>query len=149
MFKPYYGQCDLCPIGKETLIVINKPHLCQYHNKLRKGKEVLSTFEKCKSSIKKAFRKPTGELEVFKEIWAETETHHCFVCGVNLPIFAPILFSHILSKGAYGKFRLLPENIVLKCQDCHHQYEFGDTSHKRWNTVKELKAKLKFKYYNP
>ena len=142
MFKPYYGQCEDCPRETKSFIVINKPHLCNYHNRLRKAKEALKKVVKAK-----VFRKATGEKEVFEKIW-EGREHKCFVCGVNINEPLPINFSHILSKGAYPKFRLNPDNIVIKCAGCHRRYEFGDISHSRWDKIKEMKLSLKFQYYN-
>lgn len=145
MFKPHYGQCYDCPPETTALVVINKPRLCDYHNRLRKAKGILKDVS---TRIKKKFKKKTGELDVFKEIWEERE-HKCFVCGSELGEFSVILFSHVLTKGAYPSLRLNKENILLKCEPCHHRYEFQDTSHSMWDKVKAIKKKLKFEYYNP
>lgn len=67
--------------------------------------------------------KRTGELELFKKIWNE-RPHYCEVTGLYLPKFEPILFSHILSKGAYPKFRLYEPNIMLVHPMIHRLWEF-------------------------
>lgn len=57
-------------------------------------------------------RKPTGELQLFKEIWSERE-HKCEVCESFIHEPSPSNFAHILAKGTYGKFRLLKDNIAI------------------------------------
>ena len=84
---------------------------------------------------------------MFREIWEERE-HCCEVCGVYLPHFDHWSFSHCLSKGAYGKFRLLKENIILMCRQHHIQYDNGSTiNDPKFKWVLEKKEKLKQKYY--
>lgn len=98
------------------------------------------------NSVKVKKYKPTGEKNIFEQIWSERE-HKCVVCKVIINDPGPINFSHILSKGAYKKFRLNKDNIVIKCAACHHKYEFGDISGKEWDHIKELKSELKSNYY--
>lgn len=79
-----------------------------------------------KSKAKKPkMRRATGELALFKEIWAECP-HICTHCGKRLlePL-KPIYFSHIKSKGAHPELRLEKSNIELTCEECHQKYEFG------------------------
>ena len=89
-------------------------------------------------------RKPTGEKELFKQLWKE-RPHKCVECGKNLgPIMRPIYMSHYISKGSAPILRLDPENIDILCPDHHHQWEFGSKkSMKIWNEEKYMKLKLK------
>lgn len=140
MFKPYYGTCDQCPADRQVLIVINKPHLCNYHNRLRKGKEIIS-------SIKPKKRKPTGEMDMFQAIWSE-RLHVSEVSGRPLgDVLKPVFFSHILTKAAYPRFRLNKDNVELVTPDEHNEWETGDRSDSKWKRVKEKAQMLKEKYY--
>lgn len=97
--------------------------------------------------LSKKPRENKGELVVFKLIWEE-RPHHCQVCKVNLPVFDHWNYAHCLAKGSYQKFRLLKENIILMCRDCHTQYDCGSTKDDpKFEWVLELKQKLKQKYY--
>ena len=56
------------------------------------------------------------------EIWDERE-HVCEVCGVSLgdtPI--PSMFSHLLPRGSYRRYKLYKPNIILKCPPCHDRW---------------------------
>lgn len=121
-------KIDICShCGKERFIVNRTHKLCgdcnfkRLHNGLTKLQyKILQN--KFKPKVK---RKPTGELDLFKEIWAE-RPHICVKCGKRLgETLKPIFFSHIKSKGAYPELRLVKTNIELVCADCHHEYEFG------------------------
>ena len=68
----------------------------------------------------------TGELDLFKEIWAE-RPHICKECGCHLGyMLAPHFFSHYISKGSEPALRLDKENIDLLCFKHHHQWDHGD-----------------------
>ena len=76
--------------------------------------------------IKQKLKKPTGEKELFLEIWNE-RPHYCTnpECRTYLgeePM--TYFFSHIKSKGAYPELRLVKSNIELLCFDCHFREEF-------------------------
>jgi len=121
---------------KERIIVNRTRKLCQYCNakRLAKGKPE---------------KQPTGELALFQEIWNERE-HKSQIDGTPLKDFKVVYFSHILSKGAYGGFRLLKQNIVLKTLQQHHDWEFNTHKLKdlpEWQWVFELRDSLKQKYY--
>jgi hypothetical protein len=84
-------------------------------------------------------RKTTGELKLFREIWAE-RVHQCTHCKIKLE--APDntgdfvkMFAHIKSKGAYPELRLEKGNIMIHCFECHRQYdqETKDRYEKRKN----------------
>ena len=105
-----------------------------------------------KDKVKKPVVKATGELALFQTIWA-TRPHKCSVCDANIPEFDTWVFSHVLSKGAFPRFRLYDKNIVIKCRDHHRQYE--TTSNKdlakiggNWLPIIDLHDSLVQEYYN-
>ena len=77
---------------------------------------------KKKKFLKKKF-KPTGEREVFLSIWSK-RPHVCQNCK-NLLGNEPIVhfFAHIISKKREPNLRLVEENILLLCRDCHYAYD--------------------------
>lgn len=86
----------------------------------------MDRYEYARSVQKQKTKKPTGEKELFFEIWAE-RPHKCSNCGKSLGNIPNVrFFSHIKSKGAYPELRLDKENIELLCLDCHENHEFGD-----------------------
>jgi hypothetical protein len=73
----------------------------------------------------KKVRKPTGEKDLFFEIWNE-RPHVCVNCKCNLGNEAKAhFFSHIISKKKEPKLRLEKSNIWLLCFDCHYLYDFS------------------------
>lgn len=155
MFKPHYDVCINCE--KRGLIVV-KRGLCRRCNielksankkaahRISEPDEVPEEARswKRKSPIK-VRKKATGELQVFKEIWNERK-HICQCCGASVD-GRPANFSHILSKGAYPALRLEAQNIMLKCERCHHEWEFGDRSQEKFKLARLIAEKLKRKYY--
>lgn len=123
MFKPFKGKCKDCPEGSENWIEV-KAGYCRYHNRLRKGKEILKKVK---------VKKPTGELAVFKEIWNE-RAHICTNCKKILGAFSHWFFAHIKGKGAYPELRLEKSNIQLLCKDCH--YAFDSQGIEKFNKLK-------------
>lgn len=80
------------------------------------------------SYIKNKFNKPSGEKELFGEIWNE-RPHYCENKNCNAFLgHEPLIqfFSHRKSKGARPDLRLDKSNIDLLCSKCHHEWEFGD-----------------------
>jgi hypothetical protein len=148
MIKLKEGICKRCAEETEKLgiepvskvLVRSSPPLCCYHNiEHKKGKLKLKP---------KRARKVTGELELFKEIWEERK-HVSYVSGVELGEFNVCFFAHILSKGAYPRYRLRKDNIILLTFDEHQLLDFA--SHKingdpNWDEVMYLKEKLKKEY---
>lgn len=142
MFKPHYGTgCPDCPPDTKALIVV-KSGYCQKHNEERKKEkkanrirvnepkitEALNDLDKIK---KKKFKEPTGELNLFKQIWLARE-HKCEVCGKEIKDFSHNIFSHVLSKGSHGELRLDENNILIMCHEfteengwygCHHRWD--------------------------
>lgn len=74
--------------------------------------------------IKKKY-KPTGEAEMFKQIWEE-RNHICTNCRTLLGDEAQVwFFAHIKSKKKFPELRLVKSNIMLHCLKCHHEYDNG------------------------
>jgi hypothetical protein len=95
-------------------------------------------------------RKATGEWAVFMEIWKE-RGGKSEISGDRIYQPRPINFMHVLGKGAYPRFRLRKDNIVIGTGDEHYSYDFGDVTKlrqdKRWSFVFEKFEKLKQEYY--
>lgn len=125
-------------------MIVVKAGLCCACNDLRKGKKKKKQYR----------RQPTGELEVFMQIWKD-RPHVSEVSGKPLlPIGHPDWikqFSHILSKGAFPAFRLYKDNIKLVLPDEHQQWETGsrDTLRQQpeWNWVFEEYEILRIEYF--
>jgi hypothetical protein len=93
-------------------------------------------------------RKKTGELELFKEIWAE-RPHKCVICEANLPVFTVKFFAHVLSKGSHPEMRLDKENIEIMCFPHHYRYDaetYAATKDRRYDKIFAKKEDLKTKY---
>lgn len=95
-------------------------------------------------------RKVTGELALFKEIFLK-RGGRCEITGVQL-IFNPSCFIHVLSKGAYPKFRLKEDNIVLADENVHHLYDCSNKEYLLSVYPKAIllynkKDELKIEYY--
>ena len=89
-----------------------------------------------------------SQKNLFKEIWSKRK-HNCFVCKKHLGNEAKTFyFAHVLSKGAYPKYKLLHNNIVLLCRDHHYQYDFqGSKDDAKFDKLNEKKQKLKQQYH--
>lgn len=88
-----------------------------------------------------------NQKEMFFHIWEE-KPHTCDLCGVYLGE-EPLAhyFSHILSKGAYPRLKLNPENIMLNCWDCHQKWDHGDaTGLKNYAIIAEVRDNLRLMY---
>jgi|SRR6056300_1641535 len=84
--------------------------------------------------------------ELRAKIWTERK-HECEVCGDYLGMIPiPHFFSHIISKGAEPKSVLDPDNIALKCVNCHHQWEFGSRENPKFDGIKKKHEELREKY---
>lgn len=156
MFRGEYGICTWCKEEAEKLnvepskkwIVIKKPYLCNYHNKMRLQGKKNQISKITKSSVKKAstikpkFKKTTGEWEMFQEIWKE-KPHRCENCRTNLGDRPkPVFFSHIITKGSRPDLRLHKDNIELLCAKCHHKWEVGDIAAKKRFKFSPVKKEL-------
>lgn len=101
----------------------------------------------------------SGEAILFKEIWdaLEPEERVSFVTGHPLPDqyeMRTFYFSHLLTKGAFPKFRLNKENIVFMTLSEHrtwenYKYLIRENKHKMklWEHVFVKADKLKKEYY--
>ena len=81
------------------------------------------------------------------EIWSE-RPHECEGCGAYLPN-PPIAhyFSHLWARNTEPKGKFDKENIVLKCVQCHHEWDFGDkTKIPNHESLLEKKLELRRKY---
>jgi hypothetical protein len=111
---------------------------------------VSNTIHSPKTTIKKKFKAPSGQLECFKMCWAERE-HVSEVSRDKLMIFDINYFHHILSKQSYPKFLLNKDNIILLTRKEHrlvHDHSFEDLikMDSRWFAVQERYQKLKQLY---
>lgn len=151
-----FGECKQChknrPINAKgncsdcTYILNNRE--TRFEAQIRKQKDKpnnIHTFKRKplkRTKIKLKSKKPTGEYEVFLEIWKERE-HKCVNCKRNLDGFideetqnpSVMLFSHIKTKGVRVDLRLNKENIELLCPTCHYSHEhIGDEA---YNNLKD------------
>lgn len=93
------------------------------------------------------------DVEFFKEIW-NSRPHKSEVTGASLNYeFNPAMFfvfSHILTKKAYPKFRHNERNIMLMTLKEHHIWEFEKDTVKNdwfWQKVFKRRDELKQEYY--
>lgn len=89
------------------------------------------------------------QKDLFLHIWNSCKVKECALCGEWLPHPArSFYFSHILSKGAYPKFKLLEDNIMYNCLDCHQKWDQGDpTGLPGYEEVLQKKQELKERYH--
>lgn len=105
---------------------------------------------KIPKGLKKGKSEPTGELALFKQIFIERKGK-CQITGEKIE-FHPISFMHILSKGAYPRYRLNKDNIYMVIPDIHLAYDSGSREYllSLWPKAKiiyELKDELKTAYH--
>lgn len=136
------GLCTRCDL--ERLIVNKHFYLCDVCNKKRLEKPD-------KKKRKRILPKPTGEAELFKQIW-ESRKHVSFVSGTNLGNELNVwYFAHVLPKSTYPKFRLNSENIVLLTPSEHVMYDHQTDKAKslpEFSRLFELREMLIEKYHN-
>lgn len=127
-----FGGC-----GDERYIVNKTRKLCDKCNSKRLKES---------SSVQKTER---FELQLFIQIWNE-RPHLSEVSGLPLKQFNICYFSHVLSKGAYPKYRLKKENIILKTMREHNDWHTKAESDLKqipmWQPIFELRDKLKTQY---
>lgn len=95
-------------------------------------------------------KKVTGELELFKAIWA-VRKHVSHFSGEVIQDFAPLHFMHVLSKAKnqYPHFKLYPKNIVLGTEDehyLHHNVARSDWPEPFRKEIERLESELKSEY---
>lgn len=106
-----------------------------------------------KVKIKKPYvykRKPTGEMQVFLEIWNE-RPHVSQITGEAIKIPSPTNFIHILPKAQnkYPKFKLNKQNIVIGTEEDHYNWDHNRKSIENnpiWKWMFELEESLKQQY---
>ena len=132
---------------------------CQRHSHLRTDDKAMGlknvTVKRtviARTPIKAKFKAPSGQLDLFKEIWSELP-HISELSGDKLMMFDIRCFHHILTKQAYPKFLLFKPNIVLLTRAEHrmiHDYSFEDLIKKdsRWAIIEKRYQLLKEMYNN-
>ncbi len=155
------GICSMCTDNKEKRLAKRNPPLCGYHYV---GEQRKKSIEKNKDKPKKVFkpiskgtykykRKPTGELEIFKQIWEE-RPHESFINGEPLYVFDVSNFAHVLPKAEnrFPKFKLYANGIRLLTRTQHDQWDKGSREELRllpeWDKMFELEAELIIEYNN-
>ena len=129
------GNCIECGLFRS----LNSKQLCSEcvfknsHNGKSRGEVYLErSNERNKRQITKRKaqykpKKPTGERELFLEIWNERghycENPKCRKWLGDEPVVN--FFSHRKSKGAHPELRLVKTNIDLLCTKCHYNEDFG------------------------
>lgn len=130
---PKKKTCKSC--GKETYIWARGK--CKYCDaKERPPKPIKKQPIKWK-------HEPTGQKEVFEEIWEE-RPHRCFVSGDPIHEPKPENFAHVLAKGLnkYPKFKLYKKNIQLMLPHLHSLYDHGYEEQRQKSGHAEGWAKL-------
>ena len=135
MIKPYKGTCNECKKPNQwiqnskgvcTKCVYKKNHkgMTQFEVAYERQKaKMVSDYQKKKKMPKTRPKKPSGEWNMFLEIWQERE-HRCEHCKIwlgDLP--KAYMFSHRKGKGAHPELKLDKSNIDLFCWDCHYAYD--------------------------
>ena len=96
-----------------------------------------------------------NQRDLFKHIWYMCEGR-CFVTDKYIPLerSTPSNFAHILSKGAYPKYKLNPDNIMFVVEDVHYLYDcrskqdlLNKYDNERVEEIYSRKEKLKREYY--
>lgn len=102
-----------------------------------------------RTQIKKKFKKPTGEVNVFFEMIDEhgDEQLNCRCCNKTIYNLGPINFSHVVPKSIAPGLRLDKRNIWICCALCHTEWEFGDRNQDKFKEKNEQAEKLKQEYY--
>lgn len=148
--KPKNKKCVIC--GRD-----NQPWFSKKRCKTCAGKTYAKPNQKTPINRKDLVRKasePTGEGELFREIWNE-RPHICFVTGK--PILEPTasVFSHVLAKGLnkYPKFKLYKKNIQLLLPEIHSLFDHGTEEQRErsgypegWKRLYALREELLTEY---
>lgn len=115
----------LRPVSKRKMGQPKKPHQ-------RKGfrKPTLEEVQKKYGVVKASTLNPRSPSNpgwynwAVEEVWNKRE-HKCEVCGHPLgdePRPQPFVFSHLLPRNSYRKYKRDERNIVLKCLDHHNEW---------------------------
>ena len=142
------GICSLC--RREVVIVKRLPsgHLCRACNDKRLTDKAEGR-EREGIATKRPQRKPSGQLSLFRAIWA-SRPHVSFISGKPIKNPTPINFFHIMGKQAYPKFKLYDRNIILTTRREHelwHQDRGRLRDLPEWKKVFDLYERLKAEYH--
>jgi hypothetical protein len=149
--KQRYGYCQC----HNRLSSLNSKGLCPEGAKERRkhsaeSKGIVQSVVGKKTAIKQRTDRNKElvrlELLMFKKIW-ETRPHFCEVTGKPLGAFDIRMFSHVLTKGAYPRFRLYEKNIVLCLPEAHFEWEFKTRKTLELSWIETLESALKTEYY--
>jgi len=107
-------------------------------------------FKDRSKGIKKKFPKPTGEKE-FNTALYKKRGGKCQITNEPVP-FKAICFMHVLSKGAYSKYRLFNYNVMLVKEEIHWLYDNSSKEellkkYPKASIIYELKEELKRAYH--
>lgn len=127
---------------------------CRFHQQLRKDN---------KYKPYQYVKKPTGELALFNDIWAN-RFHFSFLSGRDLNEFGSSdfyinMFAHVLPKAQnkYPRFKLNPDNIILLHPEEHELLDNGTEEEREkyaswygcsWDKIWKLRDKLIEEYKN-
>jgi hypothetical protein len=115
-------------------------------NTILANKKTIKQKTKIKPRSAKNKELVKAELLVFKKIW-ESRPHYCEVTGKPIYVFDVRCFSHVLTKGAYPKFRLYEKNIVFCLSEKHFEWEFCTRKTLELSWIETLESALKTEYY--
>lgn len=81
--------------------------------------------------------KPTGEKYIFDQVH-NRQNGRCYITKEVL-LKSEVLawnFAHVLPKGMYPEFRLMPENIIMTVKEFHTDYDNKTIEYlyKKWDT---------------
>lgn len=148
------GKIKICSFCEKetTKLWFSNPATCTSNECKKKGDAARRAAKGLKPQTftdKKTY-KPTGEYKLFLQIYSERKGI-CEVTGEQIR-FDVSNFSHILSKGAYPKYRLNPFNIAHLKPEIHSLYDNSDkeTLLKHFPKaiiIYERKEVLKQRYY--
>ena len=153
-----FQNCSGCK--RHKLIVHKYLNLCLYCNNKRKNFLKRDDKKKTQTKQRKAIplRSERGrriaqeDNSFFRGIWDE-RPHVSEVSGEPLgDKFKAVFMSHVLSKGAFPRFRHYKPNIVLMSFDEHDAWgnshkQNSEEFKRKFANVLELKERLKREYY--
>ena len=139
----------ICVSCEKEKYIYAKKMCMRCYGRAQKGK----TNETKKNKRVGLLNNELSEIAVYNEIWSE-RVHRSEVSGEPLlPKGHPMWhwqFSHVLSKGAFSKFKYDKRNIVLKSPDEHilwENYKHKIRDNPKWKWVFELEEALKQEYF--
>lgn len=106
-----------------------------------------STFTAKPKMIRKRAKNNEGWYRwAVENVW-EKRPHECEVCKCPLEEPAPVVFSHLLPRGSYRRYKLDERNVRLHCAGCHAEWhQYGPAAlafNPMWRKTSELYFKLR------